>query len=75
MFHELQDMEQKIQYRHISLKKPNDMLEIIVQYGDEGMFVKIRVAYQILLATVALISSKESSFILDFRSLVARNGA
>ena len=55
-------MKKKNQDLHISLKKPTDVLALIVPEGDEEVFATVRVANQILFATVVSVASNERSF-------------
>ena len=47
---------------NMKISRPEELLEFIVQYGDESIFPNLRIAFQILLTIAVSISSCERSF-------------
>jgi hypothetical protein len=48
--------------KDLNITKPQELLEFIVQYGDEGVFPNLRISLQILLTIAVSIASCERSF-------------
>ncbi|XP_072179742.1 zinc finger MYM-type protein 1-like [Diadema setosum] len=46
----------------VNISKPEELLEFIVQYGDESVFPNLRIAVQIMLTVAVSIASCERSF-------------
>ena len=47
---------------NMKISRPKELLEFIVQYGDESVFPNLRIAIQILLTIAVSIASCERSF-------------
>ena len=46
----------------MKISRPEELLEFIVQYGDESVFANLRIAIQIILTIAISIASCEKSF-------------
>ncbi len=46
----------------MKISRPEELLELIVQYGDESVFPNLRIAIQIMLTIAVSIASCERSF-------------
>ncbi len=48
--------------QHENISRPEELLEFIVQYGDESVFPNLRIAIQIMLTIAVSITRCERSF-------------
>lgn len=63
LYEEILDVRMLISTRkNVNIKKPEELLEFIVQYGDESVFPNLRISIQILLTIAISIASCERSF-------------